>query len=447
MGAPLQPAALAGQRVAVWGAARSGVAAANLLADLGAEVVLSDTREVAALALDGLDGRVALRGGGNVLDGATVLVPSPGIPPHAPALRAALATGVRLVSEIELAAAVATAPIVAITGTDGKSTTTEMVGAVVRAAGRPAAVAGNIGTPLSEAARDVGPDGVLVAEVSAFQLWSCGYFRPRVAIVTNVAEDHAEYFEGDVAAYARAKARVLDDQQVGDVAVLRADDAVVAGFVVPAAVRRVWFAPAPMPTGWDCEDGLLRRDGRPVMVAADLPVPGRHNIANALAALAAGDALGLDLPAMVEGLRNFRGLPHRLERVRDRRGVVWYDDSKATNPHAAAHGLRALDRPLVVITGGYDKGLDLAPFADAVLPRARHVVLTGPTAGRTEIALGGRVPTSRAADMAEAVRQAAAVAQPGDAVVLSPAASSFDAYRSYAHRGEVFQREVAALAE
>ena len=433
-----------GRRVAVWGAARSGIAAANLLVDLGAEVVLSDSR--VEPTAEGLDARVSLRGGGNVLDGATVLVPSPGIPPHAVALRAARAAGVTLVSEIELAASVARAPIVAITGTDGKSTTTEMVGAAVRAAGRPTVVAGNIGEPLSARVRDVGPEGVVVAEVSAFQLWSCGRFVPAVAIVTNVAEDHAEYFEGDVAAYVAAKARVLADMRAGGTAVLRRDDAVVWRFAPPPGVARVGFGAGPSAAGWGLDGGAITLDGGAVMAAAELPVPGVHNVYNAQAALAAGLALGLPLAPMVAGLKVFRGLPHRLEVVRLRRGVTWYDDSKATNPHAAATGLRAVTAPLVVITGGYDKGLDLAPFAEAAA-RARLVILTGPTADRTEAALGGRAPVSRAASMADAVAQAAARAQAGDAVVLSPAASSFDAYRDYAHRGAVFQAEVAALGD
>ncbi len=430
------------RRVAVWGAARSGIAAANLLADLGARVVLSDSRDEPEV--EGLDARVELRGGGNVLAGANLLVPSPGIKPATPALREAIASGVVLMSEIELAASVAQAPIVAITGTDGKSTTTEMVGAVVRAGGRPAVVAGNIGIPLSERVRDVGPDGVVVAEVSAFQLWSCGRFRPRVAVVTNIAEDHAEYFAGDTTAYTAAKARVLADMGPGDTAVLRDDDRVVRGFATPEGVERVGFS-VTSEARWALRDGWLSHHERGVMRARDLPVPGLHNVCNALAALAVGDALGLHLDRMVDGLRGFRGLPHRLELVRTLEGVRWYDDSKATNPHAAAAGLSALTVPLVVITGGYEKGLDLAPIVEALLPRATYVVAMGATGTRTLEALRGRVASSTAETMEEAVRVAAGLARRGDAVVLSPAASSFDRFRSYHHRGEVFQTAVRGL--
>ena len=434
-----------GRRVAVFGAARSGVAAANLLVELGAEVVLSDT--LPDPKPEGLDPRVRVLGGGNRLEGATVLVPSPGIPPSAPALRDAQAAGVRIVSEIELGASVATAPIVAITGTDGKSTTTEMIGAVIRAAGRPAVVAGNIGDPLCARARDVGPEGVLVVEVSEFQLWSCGHFRPRVAVVTNVAEDHADYFVGDPDGCARAMERCLADLGAGDVAILRRDDARVMAFGVPAGVEVVGFGPRSAPLGWGFDGLHLTRDGLPVMLRDALPLPGVHNGANALCALAAGVARGLPLAPMTEALRVFQGLPHRLELVRVRRGVRYVDDSKATNPHAAAVGLRAVEGAVLVITGGYDKGLDLEIFVREVLPRARHVVLTGPTADRMEAALAGRVGASRAVDMREAVAQAASRASPGDTVLLSPAASSFDAYRSYHHRGQVFRAEVEALPD
>lgn len=436
-----------GRRVAVWGAGRSGVAAANLLADLGARPILSDSRPADSLAADALDERVDVRGGGNVLDGADLLVPSPGLPPHNPALRAALAEGVTLVSEIELAASVAVAPVVAIGGTDGKSTTTEMIAALLRAAGRAVAVGGNIGIPLSEVARSVDADGVVVAEVSAFQLWSCGHFRPRVSVITNVASDHAEYFEGDVSAYQAAKARQLADMGPGDTAILRADDPVVWGFALPDGVARVAFGPAPRELGWGFDGDALTRDGRAVASRADVPLPGPHNIANALAALAAGDALGAPIPAMVEGLRSFEGLPHRLQRVRVRDGVTFYDDSKATNPHAAVTGLRALDGRLVVIAGGYEKGLDHTDFAATLADRADHVVLLGQTSGRLEGELAGRVTSERALDMSDAVRRAADAARDGQAVVLSPGASSFDLFQSYGARGRAFQEAVRALPE
>lgn len=433
-----------GRRVAVWGAARSGVAAANLLADLGASVVLSDSRPDPEVS--GLDPRVELRGGGNVLDGAEVLVPSPGLRPGLPVMRAAVAGGVRLMGEVELAASVSAAPIVAIGGTDGKSTTTEMTAACLRAAGCRVVVAGNIGDPLSARIREAGPDDVVVAEISAFQVWSCRRFAPQVAILTNIAEDHADYFEGDFERYAAAKLRMLDDIPPGGAAILRAEDPRVGPAELPEGVRRVPFAIHPMQRGFGVRGGQLTLDDRPLMPTADLPVPGRHNQANALAALAAGRAMGAPMGAMLAGLRGFVGLPHRMQPVRTLRGVRWYDDSKATNPHAAGAGLRALDGTKVVIAGGYEKGIALDPFVEA-LGGVRHVVLTGQTAIRLRDLIGDRVPVTMAADLSAAVFEAARVARPGDKVVLSPAASSFDAWRSFEHRGEAFQAMVAALPE
>lgn len=436
----------AGRRVAVWGAARSGIAAANLLTHFGAEVTLSDPRSETDLDLTGLASGVAVIFGTNALAGAELLVPSPGIRPSIPVLVEARQRGVQIMSEIELAASVAKAPIVAITGTDGKSTTTAMVGAAVEGAGRRAIIAGNIGDPFSRRVLEAGSDDVLVIEVSAFQLWSCGHFCPQVAIITNIAEDHAEYFEHDTQAYIDAKARVLHDMEAGSTAVLRHDDAVVRGFAVPDGIITRWFEPTKRSQDWGFHQGQLTFDGRAVMAANDLRVPGHHNICNALSALAAGHGLGLDLPGMVAGLSEFTGLSHRLAHVRKRRGVHWYNDSKATNPHAASAGLLALERPLVVITGGYEKGLDLGPFVDA-LGQAKHVIVTGPTSGRTIEALAGRWPVTKATSMADAVTQAAELSQRGDAVILSPAASSFDAYRSYAHRGEVYESEVLKLSD
>jgi UDP-N-acetylmuramoylalanine--D-glutamate ligase len=232
----------------------------------------------------------------------------------------------------------------------------------------------------------------------------------------------------------------------GGTAVLKLDDPIVSKFHVPEGVEVAWFQPSSNPSGWGLEAGQLTRNGRAILAADELRVPGLHNVSNALSALAAGHALGLDPSGMLAGLRGFGGLPHRLEHVRHRRGIDWFDDSKATNPHAAAAGLKAIETKLIVITGGYEKGLDLRPFIDA-LQSPRQVICTGPTTSRTIEAIRGRWPVTRATGMADAVAQAAQIARYGDAVILSPAASSFDAYRSYAHRGDVFQEAVRSLPE
>ena len=433
-----------GQKVAVWGAARSGIAAANLLVKLGASVVLSDLKENPC---ENLDSRVKTVFGQNVLEGARYVVLSPGIPPHAAIIQQARDAGAILVSEIELAAEVAKAPIVAITGTDGKSTTTEMIGSICRGAGKQTVVVGNIGTPMCEKVLDVKSDGVIVAEVSAFQLWSCGRFAPKVAVVTNIADDHAEYFENDQSAYIAAKKRVLDDMGPGGTAILRADDVIASRFETPRGVERVYFDATPRTDGFGFDGEWLLRDGKKIFKAEDIPVPGEHNVLNALSALAAGYALGLDEEGMFKGLKAFKNLPHRLEFVRERRGVRYIDDSKATNPHASAVGILALKAPLYVITGGYEKGLSLDPLLDALLKTQAHVIVTGATADRIEREISGRLPCVKAKDLPTAVQMAAEMAEPGSVVLLSPAASSYDCFKSYGERGMVFQQTVRDLAE
>ncbi|MEE2756088.1 MAG: UDP-N-acetylmuramoyl-L-alanine--D-glutamate ligase [Myxococcota bacterium] len=435
---------LKGRTVAVWGAARSGVAAANLLVTLGAEVILSDNRSFDALSLDTLDARVSLECGGNVLADADILIPSPGIKPSTRALQNALISGVTLCSEIELAAAFAKCPIVAITGTDGKSTTTEMIGSLVEGTGRRAIVAGNIGVPFCERVLSGRGDDVFVVEVSAFQLWSCSNFSPQIAVITNIAEDHAEYFDHDTAAYIAAKERILQDMVPGSHAILRGDDPSVAQFTTKEGVHRILFGPNQVSTGWGFDGQCLLRNGVRVMDAKMLSVPGRHNVYIALAALAVGDSLGLDREAAIRGLTSFQGLPHRLQLVCQKRGVYWYNDSKATNPHAASVGLKAIERDQIVITGGYEKNLDLSPFIGA-LGRARQVYTVGPTSDRLTRAVDGQVPIKTCKTLFDAVQEAASLARPNDAVILSPAASSFDAYKSYAHRGECFNEFVLGL--
>ncbi|MEE2788878.1 MAG: UDP-N-acetylmuramoyl-L-alanine--D-glutamate ligase [Myxococcota bacterium] len=435
-----------GQRVAVWGAARSGIAVSNLLVHLGAIVHLSDTQSVSALKLDDLHPNVRVTGGGNVIGDAHTVVPSPGIPPRHRLFDDARSQGVRIASEIEVAASIANAPMIAITGTDGKTTTTEMAARAVEGAGRRPIVAGNIGTPLSARVLEATPDDVLVVEVSAFQLWSTGYFAPHAGVITNIAGDHADYFDHDLHAYAAAKLRLLRDMSPGSSAILKGDDPALAHVQRPPGVSKVTFQAAPTDDGWGYAGGWLTHAGRPIMAASELKVAGVHNICNAQAALAAGLALGLAPDGLVAGLQSFEGLPHRVERVRCRRGVWWVNDSKATNPHAAAAGLSAQMGPVIIITGGFDKGLDLAPLIDA-FDTVKHVIAMGTTAPRMVAACGARWPHSVARDMADAVRLADGISETGDTIILSPAASSFDAYRSYAHRGEVFKKIVTELPE
>lgn len=458
------------QRWAVWGIAGSGIAAANLLARHGKHVTISDPRSadvlVDALAL--LHPDVHTHFGENAFDEATVIVTSPGLPPRLEVFELARRAGVPVISEIELAFDCASAPFVAITGTDGKTTTTSLVGAILEADGREVCVAGNIGIPLCDVVEQVSADGVIVAEVSAFQLWTTHHFRPRVACMTNIADDHLDYFEGDFEAYANAKKRMVVNMSPGEDRLwINGQDALarvwqeeVKGHGAEFALTQgllVSSPPEDRPLAWSEGVRLLYRASAaqtPVVLSEDLTklgLMGRHNVMNMLCAASMCMDLGVSPDVIESALRMFKGLPHRYERVAEIDGVTFIDDSKATNAHAALAGLRGADfEALVVISGGVDKGLDLNEFAEFLAHQAHAVVLIGELAPRLfrELKAAG-MPAERVHcgdSMPRAVERAYALARPlGADVVLSPASSSFDMFKSYVHRGEVFQECVRAL--
>jgi UDP-N-acetylmuramoylalanine--D-glutamate ligase len=382
--------------------------------------------------------------------GADEIVVSPGVGLDAPALAAAAARGVPLVGDIELFARAATRPVLAITGSNGKSTVTTLVGELLRGAGLKPAVGGNLGTPALDLLADTQADAY-VLELSSFQLERTASLAPAAACVLNLSPDHIDR-HGSFAAYVAAKARVLHGAPV---AVLNRDDAAVALMAgsLAAAQRVVWFGLGP-PSDTD-DFGLLERDGapwlargaRPLLPAAALHLPGRHNLANALAALALVDALGVPLDVTLPALAAFTGLPHRTQFVAEHAAVAWYDDSKGTNVGATLAAIEGLapTRPtarLVLILGGQGKGQDFAPLKAALAAHVRGAVLIGEAADAIETAIGDAVPCRRATDMQGAVAAAAAIAQPGDGVLLSPACASFDLFSGYAARGDAFAAAV-----
>ncbi len=447
---------LRGMEVSVLGAARSGVAAANLLARAGVKVRLSDPKPEEALArhLEGLDPRVELVTGRNDLTYRDLVVVSPGIPPAAPIWEEIRRTGARVVSEIELGAWFARAPMIAVTGTDGKSTTVSMVGAVIEAAGLPTAVLGNIGRPLCDGVEDVPPEGILAVEVSCFQLLHVDTFRPKVAVLMNLAQDHLDYHPS-MEHYVAAKLRVFQAQGPGDVAVLSATDPGTRRYVgtLPDGVDRLEFSGSgPVDRGVGLVDGHLvwsaGREPMPIMARSSSKLIGAHNGEDLAAAAAATLATGLPVAAVARGLSSFPGLPHRLEVVRVLDGVTWVNDSKATSPHAAQAGLDSIDGAVWLIAGGVDKGLDLTDWVASIIRKAVGVVLIGELADRLDAALraqGATMPILRARDMAEAVTTCRRHASAGEYAVLSPGCSSFDMFRSYEHRGEIFRKLVLAL--
>jgi UDP-N-acetylmuramoylalanine--D-glutamate ligase len=377
----------------------------------------------------------------DLVNEADVVVPSPGVPEDHPAIRLATVLKKPVRGEVELAARWARCPLVAITGTNGKTTVTELVAAMLAESGFKTIAAGNIGLPLSDAVRrDL---DVVVAEVSSFQLRFTDAFRPAVAVWLNFAEDHLDWHP-TLDAYAEAKARIWAHQTEHDVAVANADDPVVMRWATAARSRVVRFG-LREPAEYFVADGWLQGPLGGLVAVADLPRALPHDLANGLAAAAAAEAAGAHPDAVAGALRRFRGLAHRVTLVAEAGGVRWYDDSKATNPHAALAAVSGFPS-VVLVAGGRNKGMDLSPLA-AAASHIRAVVAIGEAGPDVAAAFEGLRPVVRAASMTEAVEAAAGLAQPGDVVLLSPACASFDQYRSYAHRGEDFARSVRALLE
>ncbi|MEA2842806.1 MAG: UDP-N-acetylmuramoylalanine--D-glutamate ligase [Actinomycetota bacterium] len=381
-----------------------------------------------------------------------VVAPSPGIPVGHPVFAAAAEAAVPVLGELELAWRSIDVPVVAVTGTNGKTTVTTLVALALQASGQRVLAAGNIGVPLVSA---VGADlDVVVAEVSSFQLQFVDGFRPAVAVWLNLAPDHLDWHP-DEASYAAAKARIWERQGPGDVAVVNAYDPVIMALAAGAPGDVVTFSLQPgghtgfrgAGADWTVVDGTLRGPGGPVVSVSDLPRSLPHDLANALAAAAAATAAGATPEGIRSALTGFAGLPHRLTLVGEAAGIRFYDDSKATNPHAAVAAVQAFDS-VVLVAGGRNKGLDLGALADAaVVSRIRSVVAIGEAGPEVTAVFDGVRPVQSATSMDEAVRLAAAAARAGDAVVLSPGCASFDWYGSYAQRGDDFARAVRALLQ
>ena len=446
---------LAGKRVLVVGLGRSGIAAARLCAVRGAQVTANDTRDTAQLRADLslLPASVRQELGGHpaeVFANQDMIVLSPGVPPMSQ-IEAARAKGVFVTGELELASWFIESTMVAITGTNGKSTTTTLCGAMLGANGRPTFVGGNLGTPLSEA---VGTHagrqgGNCVVEVSSFQLETVRTFRPQVAVLLNISADHLDRYP-DFGGYIAAKQRIFSAQTASDFAVLNIDDPHVETAARSIQSRCVLISThrALGVGGWLEGDSLcVRLPGGPIeYYPAQLPgLVGRHNQENALAALVAARLVGTLPGEARHALVAFRPLPHRMELVGDFNDIAFYDDSKGTNVGAVVAALDGFPRKVVLIAGGRDKGGSYAPLADIMKKNGRAAVLIGEAAPKIQAALSKVVPVRLAGDMDEAVELAASLAERGDAVVLSPACSSFDMYRDYAHRAEVYRTAVQVL--
>ena len=446
----------AGRRVTVVGLARSGVAAARLLRAAGAEVTGTDVKPLAALGRE----VAALReagvrlltngGGGGAFEGAVLVVVSPGVPLDSPQLAPARAAGLPIIGELELGWRAMEADTIAITGTNGKTTTTALTGALLAEQPRPVLVAGNIGTPLAVGALGFPPDGIVVAEVSSFQLETIDTFQPRVAAVLNVTPDHLDR-HGSFDAYVEAKARIFRNQTPADCAVLNADDPAAAALASRTRARVLWFSRRrPLEHGVFVREGWIaaRLNGHveEICPLAEMQLRGQHNVENALAATACALWLGLGAPAIRRAIGRFRGVEHRIEFVRDLRGVQFYNDSKGTNVASTVKALESFDERVVLIAGGKGKGQDFTPLAEAARGRVAHGVVIGEDGPKIAAALAEvGIPVSAAPTMQAAIDAARAHAGRGGIVLLSPACASFDMFDNYEHRGDVFKRLVGAL--
>jgi UDP-N-acetylmuramoylalanine--D-glutamate ligase len=443
-----------GRRVAVVGAARSGVAAAELLVRRGATVTLTDIRETIDQADELRAAGVTLELGGHsesTLTAADLVVLSPGVPSRQPAIEAARRAGVPVIGELELASRWLRGKVVAITGTKGKSTTTTLAGRMLEAGGHRVLVGGNIGQALSAQVDQSTDDTIHVVEASSFQLESIETFKPWIAVLLNFSPDHLDR-HATVQEYADAKSRIFTNQSAADWAVVNADDVETIAMAQDARARRFLFSVEGDPTADIVVSGdtIVRRTRAgedPLVPLSSVKLLGRHLLADVLAAAAVSSLVGVTAEAMTRAVEGFTGLEHALEPVTEFGGVRFVNDSKATNIEATRRAIESLGEGLVVVMGGRFKGGD---FRDLIAPlAARHarIVAIGEARPLIRQALGGVCVVHDAADMSGAVRTAFASASPGQTVVRAPAGASFDMFRDYAERGRVFKQEVRRLAE
>ena len=441
------------KNIVVAGAGCTGAALARYFLQRGASVTLSDNRSAERVGpLPDLEkAGVRLDFGGHtaaLFEVADLVAVSPGVPLDVPAVAAAVRRGVSVLGEIEIAFGELSAPLVAITGTNGKSTTTTVMGEIFRAWGRRTFVGGNLGLPLIE-----GVDGNwdwVVAELSSFQLEAVRTFRPRFALLLNLTEDHLDRYP-DMQSYVAAKMRMFEQMESTDFAVLNAGDSAVMAAAEAVRPRKVLFSSRgllPEGMGFDGEDIVWRFEGGESRFGArELTLKGLHNVENVMAALIPPLLAGCPAELAWKAACGFSGLPHRMVPVRELDGVVWYNDSKGTNVGSVVKSLAGLGRPVTLIAGGKDKGGDYSPLISPVRDKVEHLILIGHAADRIGQTLGDLTHTVRAATLEEAVGIARELTPPGGSVLLSPGCSSFDMFKNFEERGEVFTRAVLALQE
>jgi len=444
-----------GRRFSVVGGARSGIAVAKLLRNHGAEVFLSEkapAETMSATVGELKEYGVAYEFGGNTEEvlKADVIVVSPGVPSDVPVVADALARSLRVVSEIEVASWFCKAPIVAVTGTNGKTTTTALLGRIFEDAKKAYAVGGNIGVAFSEMVHRVDEHSIAVLEVSSFQLEHIETFKPKISVMLNMTPDHLDRYGNSFEKYIRAKCRVFMNQDNGDSIVYNYDDTVTRRYVnelAPAPVRRLPFSTeASLTEGAWIDRGRLKLsiggEQSEIIQTEDISIRGKHNLYNAMAASLAAKAKDVSTASIRATLKNFKGVEHRLEFVREVNGVMFFNDSKATNVESVWYALQSFTSPIVLLLGGRDKGNDYSRLIPLVRKHVKTIVAIGESADKVVGSFAEIVRVRKASSMDEALHLAASVAVSGDVVLLSPACASFDWFENYEHRGRVFKERV-----
>jgi UDP-N-acetylmuramoylalanine--D-glutamate ligase len=448
---------LKNQRVLVVGLGKSGVASALFLKAGGARVTVSDTKgqdELRGEIPKLLDAGIIVETGGHgerTFRGQDLIVVSPGVPVDVPLLAQAREQGIPVIGEIELAARFLKGRIVAITGSNGKTTTTALTGEVISRGGRQSLVGGNIGTAAISLVEESTGDSLVILEVSSFQLETIQSFHPFIAVVLNITPDHLDR-HSTFEAYVDAKARIFENQSADDFAVLNADDPTCVGLASRTRARKIWFSrKKEIEAGaWIRNSQIVYRDGgqeREIMPVSEIKLKGGHNLENVLGAVCAGMLTETEPSRIRRAVQEFKAVEHRLEYVATVGGIEFYNDSKATNVDATIKALESFPANIHLILGGKDKGSDYTVLQPLLKERARRVYTIGAAAEKIESHLGGIVEVVRAGTLEAAVKRAAASAQSGDVVLLAPACASFDQFENYEHRGRVFKQTVQALAE
>jgi UDP-N-acetylmuramoylalanine--D-glutamate ligase len=434
--------------------ARSGIAAARLIRELGGIPFVSDVKaaetlanELAILRANGIEYETG--GHTDKLLKSDFIILSPGVPRTIPIIQKIDEAGIPIFSEIELASWFCRGRIIAITGSNGKTTTTSLMGAILDAAGQENIVCGNIGRPFAEVVLDISPDGYAVLEVSNFQLETIEEFAPHIAMILNLTPDHLDRYDG-FEDYCKAKYRIAENQQTTDYLILNADDPVIDRTTIATDAQKIYFSTSrPLPVGVSQRGksliGIVGGNEYNIIDINQIRIPGPHNLQNAAAASLAGLLLGIKPEEIAQALKTFPGVPHRMEDAGTVAGIRFVNDSKATNVDSVCYALRSIDTPIVLIGGGRDKGGSYQPIADYGKGKIKQLILIGEAREKMFSALGKVFPVQFAASMEEAVRKAFEAASPGETVLLSPACSSFDMFKNYEQRGETFKQLVTGL--